>query len=112
MTTADYPVRCADTATAIAYDRAMAEKHSPHRAQRLSSRALRAAAPDIAAAPLDLALSAATDAAAPPATRRPSWAVLAALATIVVLLATMVAMLVDLPRTPRVDDHPPVVGLP
>ena len=49
MTTADYPVRSADTAAGIAYDRAMAEKHSPRRAQRLSSRAPRTAvAPDIA----------------------------------------------------------------
>ena len=113
MTTADYPVRCADTAAGIAYDRAMAEKHSPRRAQRLSSRAPRTAvAPDIPGVPLDLALSATTESAARPTTRRPSWAVLAALAAIVVLLATTVALLVDLARTPHVDDRPPTVALP
>jgi localization factor PodJL len=99
---------------AIAYDRAMAEKYSPRRAQRLSRRraAESAIELELAAGPSGATIGAATDPAARLRLRRPGWAVLAALTTIAVLLAVSIALLIDLARVPRAGNHPIAVALP
>src|SRR4051794_8700137 len=102
------PAGRADKPTAIAYDRAMAERPPRRRAQRLSSRkATQAALEPPIPAP---AMAVATDLPSRFAGRRPSWAVFAVLTIVATLLAATLALLADLARAPRPAPKPSAVA--
>ncbi len=88
----------------------MAEKHSPRRAQGLSSRQRPrpGSAPGIQASPGQFVPPVAEAVVA----RKPSWTSFAVLAIIAGLLAATIALLLDLARAPRVGNPPIAIALP